>query len=1140
MTDNVIKAPSEVGRRAAGTLRSPAYRFGMLAAFVAMLIVPALSFLFIGGLVGAIAYVARPLIPFNFRLPGMPALGLWSGLKRSVSSLDLSSSVSQSAGQSGRSAKNKEKKAKDDKILSKENKDIPKGRKTGEPMVDLLVKRLEACGLTVSTDWAYAKKVLKTLDPKYDFFNQHHKKVYGFVYKKLDGDGNALTDPVIYINPDHMSLATPIHEYTHVWAEALRHSSPDEWKHIVSLLKNEKKLWKSIEKAYPHLSGDDEIADEVLATYSGSHGREVLRQFYGKGDDAESAIGRVEAALVRFWKDICGFMGWHYSTLDDVCDKVLSDLLTGVNPLSYTDSKKKRFFDLFPLHEVRQHDVNSEKTMERNTKESNIAALMSRHCSSDYGATFVPVDIRVSDQVYGEDKPRRYEGFGYVLDHETGMSGVVYEKPLSPGSSESEVMFKPVTDMSDQELETLYTVMEKSLTESFRDGESVYVKIGDYEQPEVDTTDYGDDIPFEVIVPGRIDKEIETISSKYAITSYSASNKHVFRDHDKALRFASDVTRALSRRNNVQMVKNSSGETRWRVVAETSDRQMSRRMERAAKSLLTLTAYKSNDEDDGRNLLVPLVMAEFADEKDAKVFREAVMQVRREAMSNTYTDIKSSDNPNVTKDGRDILTGTVASKRCAAILSREKTDLSTGDTHYPFYKGSVGYFADKTDDGKKVFTAFDNTSGDMWVEDTRTAQGARAWIRGDISADEIKDYENRLLSVREKSILLRNQCASIAKALNGRASGGDSDGVAYFLEKPEVVSFSDDELDVNWASGLNRSEAVLGYYFSDNRTVPADFLIVLRGDKLEAKQMPRLGYDLYKGMQGNLAAFRQNPSLQKNMVRIMDNDGRHLCNLGTVVSARAAKGEMPQALDDGKVYYNFINALDNARLHAFASQGKDLSPLNTSTAITDGILLTEDSFEKLMTKSGYPPHVKFDEMGEFSIEMNFYDGYARDLNPHGLGLYDRVGLYYPTMKEVLSDPEKVKAVQAFTGRKEITPFDIALKYGEASRITCPQSRYDDAVKAIQERAADKSRNACFTQDQRDRIALAAACQGDACIGNDCGDDLWHGDYFVNKLFDSARPGMSGIPKPWQEDTLSELRDLADGKVREAQSQQLRY
>jgi sugar/nucleoside kinase (ribokinase family) len=54
---------------------------------------------------------------------------------------------------------------------------------------------------------------------------------------------------------------------------------------------------------------------------------------------------------------------------------------------------------------------------------------------------------------------------------------------------------------------------------------------------------------------------------------------------------------------------------------------------------------------------------------------------------------------------------------------------------------------------------------------------------------------------------------------------------------------------------------------------------------------------------------------------------------------------------------------------------------------------------------------------------------------------DRVGLYYPTMEEVLADPEKTRAVQRYTGRTEITPFDVALKYGQASRMRCPDYRY---------------------------------------------------------------------------------------------------
>lgn len=66
---------------------------------------------------------------------------------------------------------------------------------------------------------------------------------------------------------------TPIHEYTHIWADAIRENNPNEWSNIVNLMKTTT-LWGQIKKDYPELKTDAEVADEVLATYSGKRGAE--------------------------------------------------------------------------------------------------------------------------------------------------------------------------------------------------------------------------------------------------------------------------------------------------------------------------------------------------------------------------------------------------------------------------------------------------------------------------------------------------------------------------------------------------------------------------------------------------------------------------------------------------------------------------------------------------------------------------------------------------------------------------------------------------------------------------------------------------------------------------------------------------
>ena len=157
-------------------------------------------------------------------------------------------------------------------------------------------------------------------------------------------DGNAYGFTVggkIYIDPRIATADTPIHEYAHLWASAMQKLNPNEWANIVKLMKGTP-IWEEVKRNYPELTTDNEIADEVLAFYSGNRGAERLREEHakilkGNGNVVEkvkaiNAIKRVKEALKRFWKNVAEWFGIHFTTAEEVADKVLSDLLNGVNP----------------------------------------------------------------------------------------------------------------------------------------------------------------------------------------------------------------------------------------------------------------------------------------------------------------------------------------------------------------------------------------------------------------------------------------------------------------------------------------------------------------------------------------------------------------------------------------------------------------------------------------------------------------------------------------------------------------------------------------------------------------------------------------------------------------------------------------
>lgn len=124
----------------------------------------------------------------------------------------------------------------------------------------------------------------------------------------------------------------------------MREGNPTEWKNIVGLMKGTS-VWAEVQKLYPELKNDDDIADEVLATFSGRRGAERLRaeqQKIMQGDGsvfekaaAVGALARVKQALSKFWKGVADFLGIHYTSAEEVADRVMKDLLEGVDPRKF-------------------------------------------------------------------------------------------------------------------------------------------------------------------------------------------------------------------------------------------------------------------------------------------------------------------------------------------------------------------------------------------------------------------------------------------------------------------------------------------------------------------------------------------------------------------------------------------------------------------------------------------------------------------------------------------------------------------------------------------------------------------------------------------------------------------------------------
>lgn len=213
-------------------------------------------------------------------------------------------------------------------------------RAEGKPLADIVrsIKQALYSGeFEDTTGLAERQEVNAEIADRVRFFRTAKGEAYGFT---VGGK--------IYIDPKIANAETPIHEYAHLWAAALRGQNPKEWQNIVELMKGTS-VWDEVKKRYPELNTDDDIADEVLATYSGRRGAERLREEQRKiaGDkggvfekaEAISALERVKQALRKFWKSVADFLHIHYKSAEEVADRVMKDLLDGVDPGKHFNSR---------------------------------------------------------------------------------------------------------------------------------------------------------------------------------------------------------------------------------------------------------------------------------------------------------------------------------------------------------------------------------------------------------------------------------------------------------------------------------------------------------------------------------------------------------------------------------------------------------------------------------------------------------------------------------------------------------------------------------------------------------------------------------------------------------------------------------
>ena len=133
----------------------------------------------------------------------------------------------------------------------------------------------------------------------------------------------------IYLTPEGLMPETLVHEYTHVWAQAMRYGNPEGWQSIKDLLRESPVRGELLaQPAYKDLiSNEDLMTMEVLAHLSGRANASRLADYEQRYPSVW--MQKITQALHRFWS----WVGQHmfdikrFNDVNEITDRILYDLL---------------------------------------------------------------------------------------------------------------------------------------------------------------------------------------------------------------------------------------------------------------------------------------------------------------------------------------------------------------------------------------------------------------------------------------------------------------------------------------------------------------------------------------------------------------------------------------------------------------------------------------------------------------------------------------------------------------------------------------------------------------------------------------------------------------------------------------------
>ena len=974
---------------------------------------------------------------------------------------------------------------------------VDDGGRTGNNMVDALVDKLRHNGLQVSTDWAAAQDILQQLPEKYEALKRDDAKVYGFVYRGT-----------VFLNPKETGPDVPIHEYTHVWAEALRQRNPQEWQRIVDLMKRETVIWNEVVKTYPHLENDDQIADEVLATYSGRHGAQRLAEHCQDGEKPQQVFKNLLAALERFWKNVSLFFkrDVHYNTASDIADRVLSDFLTGVNPNKYIDENTVTLNDSVPLASQGPHiTINNNTTMDKRL-ETLLSSVLPDNGRIELPRPFA-LDQRPSVGVY--DMNARY-----ILRTDDGyrFSDGDYTLPLSR--------------LMEHQIGELCNVLEE-----YQQNDTL--KASDKENARVDTAvlgirqlvaEHGSMLDTDVFLqnPVNIGHGMQVVGVSVALSNTrddavilkhkerAALHYSDYRYYDGDLQHGTKVINTLSSRQLAAVSQELLAMAQRHTLVPVNKgyyhngSQMFASVDGAYPDRVMTGKLRSNPivsgfSSDSKCMLLTL--------KDEAVYRGVSDQEQDAFNRATYQMVQRLINRNcAVKEGDDVVV--ILDDYSRANLDRMEESLK-------------------------------NTGGDALKSlemIAKTIDGDAAVIRESDHIVKVRFSDSSAANSFANDYFNRSQKAGAAiahLALSGSWNAHEKAFVnAYLVEHGGIdkpvreataerlyklcgidnmdVSDSNREIVKHELTDMAQSIPVVTYYFDEAKD---------KFNEIMAGQQSTEVADYFPLHIGACGIFEETTGDGQRAFVAFDNSNGDNWT------------EDFKTLKGAELYVGGVLSADDIRQlerQQFRTIDKPL--------LIDTIILSKDDVSGRLAQK-----LPFDDQGELEVKMAFFDGYAEELcQRDGVELSDddRLKLTYPTIAAVAASQKMQDAIEDFTDRQwrgstvGEKVYDIALKYGNVSKLyerATEVSRENGDVELIAQDALYQriinTHTFVFTGQQKQ--ALAAYQQS---FGTDADKSLYLSERLMKGIQD--RLATAEVPETHINDAQHELTEFFRGIERD--------